>query len=606
MTPNAESRPRQITATLRYLPRALRLVWDAHHGLALLLSATTLLQALLPAAGAWVGKLVVDGVVQATSNPAYPLSDLGLLVGLAFGVALAGQALSTLAEISQDLLRELLTQRINITIIEKATSLDLSYYETPAFYDMLQRAQQEASYRPLAMMQGTFSLMRSIITLASLVALLLRFSLWIVLVVAITSLPALWMQSVYGRARFQLYSERAPEWRKLNYLGLLLTAKHFAKEIKLFRLSPALLEWYKRLYSKFYRENRALSIKRNLAGAGLQLLALLGYYGSYFAVILQAIGARITLGDLTMYTAVLMQVQNIAGSLMLDLAGLYEQGLFLGNLFAFLELQPRIPPGGSGQPAPAALHSGIQMHNVTFRYPGAGQAALHHIDLTIAPGEKIALVGENGAGKTTLIKLLTRLYDPTEGTITFDGIPLREIDPASLHSRIGVIFQDFVQYYLSGRENIGFGQIEAMADEERIRAAAEKSGAHEVLSRLADGYDTILGRWFDDGGTDLSVGQWQKVALARAYMRDAPILILDEPTAALDAKAEYEVYKRFRDLSIERTVILISHRFSTVRMADRIIVLNNGHIVEQGTHEELLAAGGTYANMFNLQAEGYR
>jgi ATP-binding cassette subfamily B protein len=338
----------------------------------------------------------------------------------------------------------------------------------------------------------------------------------------------------------------------------------------------------------------------------VQLLALLGYYGGYLAVILQAIGGHITLGDLTMYSGVLMQAQSTAGALMSSLADLYEQNLFLSNLFTFLKLQPRIPPGGRGEPAPEILRSGLEMRNVTFQYPGISEPVLHNINLTVAPGEKIALVGENGAGKTTLIKLLARLYDPTEGIILLDGADLREVDIASLHARIGVIFQDFVQYPLTGRENIGFGQIEALEDDARIQAAAQKSGAHNVLNSLPKGYDTVLGRWFDEEGPDLSVGQWQKIALARAYMRDAPILILDEPTASLDAKSEFEVFKHFKELAADRTVILISHRFSTVRMADRIIVLNNGHIAEQGTHEELLAAGGVYATLFNLQAEGYR
>ncbi len=559
----------------------------------------------MPAASAWVGKLVIDGVVQVTANPAEDLNQVGLLVGLAFGVAIAGQLLNILAQGSQDLLRDLLGQRINVLIIEKAVTLDLSYYETPAFYDMLQRAQQEAGHRPLAMLQQIFSLVRGAITLVSLVILLLRFSPWVVLVLIVTGLPALFVQSAYGQASFKMYSGRTLAWRQLMYLSLLLTARPFVKEIKLFGLAPILLERYSRLYARFYRENRDLLIRRNLGSAVLQLVALVGYFGAYLAVILQAIGRRITLGDLTMYSGVLMQAQAAAMSLMVSLADLYEQKLFLGNLFAFLELQPHIPADGTGCPAPPVLQSGIEMRNVTFRYPGSSESVLCNINLKIAPGEKIALVGENGAGKTTLIKLLTRLYDPTEGQIIFDGVDLREMDVASLHRQIGVIFQDFVQYHLTGRENIGFGQVEASDDMARIRTAAEKSGAHSVLNSLPNGYETVLGRWFDEKGPELSIGQWQKIALARAYMRDAPILILDEPTAALDAKAEYEVYRHFKELAADRTVLLISHRFSTVRMADRIVVLNKGHVIEQGTHEELLAAGGLYATMFNLQAESY-
>ncbi len=593
-------------AALASISRTLRLVWDAHPSLTILLAGTTILQGLIPATSAWVGKLVVDGVVQAIANPAGRVAQLTALVVLAFTIALAGQILNSLAQVSQDILRDLLGQRINTMIIEKATTLDLSYYETPAFYNMLQRAQQEANYRPLSMLNQTFALIRGTITIISLIALLLRFSPWLVLVLVVTGLPALFVQSAYGRAAFRMYSGRTPAWRELMYLSSLLTAKRSIKEIKLFGLAPTLTGRYKELYARFYRENRSLSIKRNLGNIAMQLVSLLGYYGAYFAVILQTVSSRITLGDLTMYSNVLMQAQATANTLMFSLADLYEQNLFINNLFAFLELQPRIQPGGNGRPAPESFRSGIEMRNVTFRYPGTGKPVLNNINLKIRPGEKLALVGENGAGKTTLIKLLTRLYDPDEGVITLDGIDLREIDLDSLHARMGVIFQDFVRYHLSGHENIGFGQIGTLGNEEYIQAAAKKSGAHEVLSNLPKGYDTILGRWFDDEGMDISVGEWQKVALARAYIRDAPILILDEPTASLDAKAEYEIFKHFKDLTIDRTAILISHRFSTVRMADRILVLKDGQIVEQGSHDELITVNGLYATMFNLQAKGYR
>ncbi|MBN2001905.1 MAG: ABC transporter ATP-binding protein [Anaerolineae bacterium] len=403
-----------------------------------------------------------------------------------------------------------------------------------------------------------------------------------------------------------MQNRRAPAWRNLMYLGYLLTDQSFVKEIKIFGLAQTLLGRYKQLYRQFYEENRGLALRRSLGNGGLQILALLAHFGGYLAVILRTAAGYLTLGDLTMYSAILTQAQATAGAIMFGLADLYEQNLFINNLFTFLGLQPHIPSNGGGKPIPEALRTGIQMQNVTFHYPGVDEPVLREINLKIAPGEKIALVGENGAGKTTLIKLLARLYDPTEGTITFDDMDLREVNVASLHHQIGVIFQDFVRYPCSGRENIGFGQVEALGDDERIQASARKSGAHEVLANLPNSYDTVLGRRFDDQGPDLSYGQWQKIALARAYMRDAPVLILDEPTASLDAKSEYEVFKHFKELAKERTVILSSHRFSTVRMADRIIVLDDGRIVEEGSHEELMNAGALYAAMFNMQAEGYR
>lgn len=593
-------------AALAGIPRALRLVWDTQPLLTVLLGAITLFQALVPAATAWVGKLVVDGVVGAMANPAEGLRPLLPLVGLALGIALGGQLLNSVAQLLQELLRDLLGRRINLLIIEKAITLDLSYYENPEFYDMLQRAQQEAGHRPLAMLQQIFSLGRGLLTLASFVILLVSFSPWLVLAVIGTGLPAFFVQSAYGRANFTLQSQRALAWRRLIYLGFLLTDQSFAKEIKLFGLAPTLLKRYKQLYQRFYEENRGLAVKRAVGNALLQGVALLAYFGGYVAVMVRTIAGYLTLGDLTLYSAILMQAQSTVNTIMFGLADLYEQNLFITNLFAFLSLEPHIPSNGSGKLAPETLRSGIDLQNVTFQYPGAARPVLREINLKIAPGEKVALVGENGAGKTTLIKLLARLYDPSEGKITLDGVDLREVNVASLHSRVGVIFQDFVRYPFSGRENIGFGQIEALEDEPRIEAAARKSGAHEVLAGLPQGYDTILGRRFDDQGPDLSYGQWQKIALARAYVRNAPLLILDEPTASLDAKAEYEVFKHFKELAADRTVILISHRFSTVRMADRIVVLEEGRIVEQGTHDALMNAGGLYAAMFNMQAEGYR
>lgn len=563
-----------------------------------------LLQSLTPAATSYAGKLIVDGVVQAIDS-ALDLYSMLPAVALALSVALMGALFSRGSQLAQQLLGDLLSNRINEMIINQAISLDLSFYENPCFYDMLQRAQREAGFRPLTLLTQMLTIVGSIITTLSLLVLLLRFNPLIVLVLVTTTLPVLFVQARYGQEAFRLFNWRTVEARKLAYYSQLLTSERCVKEIKLFNLAQLFFERYRALSARFYRENRSLAVRRNLAGAALALLSLLGYYGCYVYIISRAVAGTITLGDLTLYGSVFLQLQGSLTGLLTGLSTIYESALFIGNLFAFLELRPMISPSANGRQPPEKWKEGVVFHNVSFRYPGTTRYVLRNINLCIRPGEKIALVGENGAGKTTLVKLLTRLYDPTEGHITLDGVDLREYDLDSLRRCIGVIFQDFVHYYLSARENIGLGQVEALNDRERIVAAAQKSGAHAVISALPEGYETMLGRWFDDGH-QLSMGEWQKVALARAFMRNANLLILDEPTASLDARTEYEVFQQFSALTRDRAAVLISHRFSTVRMAERIIVLERGRIVEEGSHEQLLRRDGIYAMLFNMQADNYR
>ena len=599
---------REFWEALRNTPEAFRLVWSASRPAALVGVSLTLVAAVLPAAQAWAGKLIIDAIVNATRQgmePAGGLRYVAPYLALEFALVLIGSMTGQVRSLFDRILQSQLTNHVNSLIIRKAISLDLQFFENPIFYDTLQNARRQADVSALNIVNATLQMLQQVITLISLVALLLRFSPWLAVIVFVTAIPAFLSQSQYAERAFRAVSRRAPEARLLNYLEALLTGNDTVKEIKLFGLGEPLLKRYQTLFNQFYLEDRAIAERRTIAGLGWGLLSNLAYYGSYAWIVLRTIAGLITLGDMTMFLAIFRQSQSSIRSLLDSLNRLYESNLFLDNLITYLKLQPLLVAPANGRTAPAPIRDGIEFRNVSFCYPGSDVYVLRDLNLHIQPGERIALVGLNGAGKTTLIKLLTRLYDPTEGQVLLDGVDLRDYDLNSLHQRFGVIFQDFVRYQFTVQENIGFGQVDALDDLARIRDAADRGGASPIIENLPQGYDTMLGRRWEKG-QELSGGQWQKIALARAFMRRAEVLVLDEPTSALDAEAEYEVFRRFGELMEGRIAVLISHRFSTVRMADRIVVLSAGKILEVGSHAELIQLDGAYARLFNLQAEGYR
>ncbi len=593
--------------TLAGLPRAFGLVWSAHPGFTVSLAAMALIGGVLPGATAWISKLLIDAVVGAANHGggAAVVHRVVILVALQLALYLGSALLSSLQTLVQSALQELTGNRVQLTLMEHANRLDLAFFEDPKFYDSLQQAQREATQRPLGMVQQLFNMARSLITFLSMVALMARLG-WVVAVVAlIAPIPSFIASSRYGWQGYRLAMRQSPDRRRMGYYMDLLTRDTYNKEIKLFGLGEHFIERWKVFAARFYRENAILLRHRTLMGYLWGSLTTLVTSGTFLYVALQAIARRLTLGDLTLYTQAVSNVQSSFQSFLGSISSLYEGGLYLNNLFEFLDYEPTIRNRPDAVPLALPLHVGIEFRNVSFTYPGKKVPALRSISFRVDLDETVALVGQNGAGKTTIVKLLTRLYDPDEGQIFLDGRDIREYDLASLRRAIGVIFQDYVTYFFSAAENIGVGRLDGMEDREQIEDAAGKSGAAAVIERLPKGYETTLGRWFDEG-TQLSGGEWQKVALARAFMRDAEVLILDEPTASLDARAEYEIFARMQALTEGKMALFISHRFSTVRLADRILVLEDGLIKEDGTHVELLALGGTYAELFNLQAAAYR
>ena len=594
--------------TFTYILKAFSLIWGAAPKALMLMLMVTLLAGLLPAAQAWMTKLIVEGaieIVQDGKDIWGGLLTLWPLFAVEFALLFFTLVNTQLKLPVERILQYKLNFQVNLLLIRKALVLDLSYFEEAAFYDKLQNARQESHMRTIQIVGGSFVALRNIITLLSYLLLIVRFGPWLILMLLVASVPGFLVDKLYAQQNFQMVSGQAAIRRTMEYISELLTVDRYVKEIKLFQVGDTLLNRYSESFWQLFEEDMALTKQRTWAKVGLGGVGLLSYYAAYIWIILNIVSGTITFGDALMFVIIFQRGQNEINSLSINLSMLYENTLFLSHLFTYLNLERKMTHALNPHPMPSVIREGIEFRNVSFRYPSTSEWVLRHINLTLRPDESMALVGTNGAGKTTLIKLLTRLYDPTEGQILLDGVDLRDYDLVEWQQKIGVIFQSFVRYQFTACENIGFGQVGALHDQDRILQAAHKGGADLVISALPQQYDTVLGKWFE-GGHELSGGQWQKVALSRAFMREAEILVLDEPTAALDAEQEYLIFQRFQQLTQGRLAILISHRFSTVRLADRIAVIEDGQIAELGNHEELLAQNGTYAHLFNIQAEGYR
>jgi ATP-binding cassette, subfamily B, bacterial len=601
---------------MRHLPRLIALVWDTHRGYSVTMVVLRGLRAVLPLAVLWIGKLIIDDVVGLVTTPPAaalaPLADrhLAELVAVELALAVAGEVLARFSALVESLLGDLVANRTSVDLMRHAASLDLEQLEDAEIYDKLERARRQTVGR-IGLVTGLLSSLQDLITLISLAAALTLYVPWLLALLALAVLPSFLGETRFAALAYSLLFSWTAERRQLDYLRYVGASDVSAKEVKLFGLADFLVDRYATLSDEFYEANRALAVRRSIVASLLALVGTLGYYGAYATIIyLTVIGyqspaGRFTIGVLTFLAASFRQSRELIQRVLLSASQLVEQSLYLEDLFSFLALTPKIRSSPGALAVPAPIREGFLFEDVGFRYPGSERWAVRHLSFRLNPGERLALVGENGAGKTTLAKLLARLYDPTEGRILLDGRDLRDYDVASLRQNLGVIFQDFYRYDFPVRENIAVGDIDRLDDQPAIENAARRSLADSVTARLPGGYDQMLGRRFEQG-VDLSGGEWQKVALARAYLREAQLLILDEPTAALDARAEYEVFQRFAELTVGRMAVLISHRFSTVRMADRILVLTRGELVEQGSHDELLEKAGLYSELFHLQAAGYR
>jgi ATP-binding cassette subfamily B protein len=623
-----ESLKQSIVGTTAALPQVMRLVWEASPAITIGLFITTAIAGIIPSISVGISLMLTNAVVRGILInhshladrvtfadlsvgwlPGPTLSAVGMIVFLAVAqliVFAVSALLNTLRNITQQLLQNSVSMRIQLMVMEKAASLDLQFYEDPASYDLLRRAQNDSINRPVLMIATAFGLLQTLLTFITMIALLLGIGPLLALLALVSPIPAFIADTRYGWRGYNIARWGSRLMRRMNYMVSLVTTDSFAKEVKLFGLGHYFIERYRLIATAFYDSQRSQLVRRYMTGFVLGNLSTIVTSITYLYVALQAIAGRLTLGHLTAYTQAAMQVQNSIQSILSGFSGMYEHNLYLNNLLELMAKEPSMPVAEKPVAVPQPLRGEIRFEHVSFAYPGAEKTALNDLSFTIKAGETLAVVGRNGAGKTTLFKLICRLYDPIEGRILIDGIDLREFEPDELRRQIGAMFQDYVDYQATASENIGLGNVPEIANRDAVVTASKEAGSDELISRLPAGYDTALGKWFD-AGVNLSGGEWQKVALARAFMREeADVLVLDEPTASLDAESEHAVFESFRTLARGRTTIVISHRFPTVRMAHTIIVLDHGQVVETGTHDELVALGGKYARMFALQAEGYR
>ena len=591
-------------SALRNVPAVLKIVWDSGPGVVVFGLISRVFSSLLPVVLLWITKLIVDRIVHAVSAHQAVQPGIWWLVGAEFGLAVLNSILLRSIDYSDSLLADKYTRYVSIRVMDHAASLDLIAYEDPVFYDRLERARVQATDR-LVMIQAIGRLVQQAITTITLSVSIMFFSPWLMLLLIAGVLPAFLGESHFAFLGYAKNFRQTPMRRQLDYLRVLGGSKEAAKELKLFGLRKFLSDRFTKLSDEIYDQNVTLNRRKLIGGAALSMIGTAGYYSAYVFVIWRTANGTLSIGSMTFLTLAIQQASSNIEQIFSTIAAIGDQALFLTDLLAFFEMKPTIRSKPNALSAPRPIVRGVEFRNVSFSYPGNSRRVLDSINFKLHTGERLALIGENGQGKTTIVKLITRLYDPTEGQILLDGIDLREYDLEDLHREIGVIFQDFMRYEMTALENIAVGRVEAMGDLESLKSAARKSLADQTIERLPLGYDQMLGRRFDQG-VDLSGGEWQKVALARAYLRDAQLLILDEPTAALDARSEFEVFHRFAELTAGKMALFISHRFSTVRSADRILVLENGRITEEGTHDQLSRMGGRYAEMFEMQASSYR
>ncbi len=606
---------RERLGALRNLPPFLRMIWDTSHALTLATLLLRLLRALLPVVTLYIGKLIIDEVVHLVAIPNAPdtlqqwfSTGLGVrlawLLAIEFGLAVIADVLGRVVSLTDGLLAEKFSNATSMKLMAHAATLDLEDFEDSELQDRLERARRQTTGR-MVLMSQLFGQAQDIITIVSFGAGLVIYAPWLIALLGLALVPAFLGEAHFNAQSYSLAYRRTPERRELDYVRTMAASVESAKEVKIFGLSDFLIERFHRLSTDLFRANRALAVRRATWGGLLTTLGTIGYYIAYGYLAWSTLEGRFSIGDLTFLAGSFRRLRGLLEGLLIGFSQTAGQALYLDDLYSFFTIEPEIRSPDNPRPFPTPIRQGFAFEDVGFQYPGAERWAVRHLTFTLRAGEVLALVGENGAGKTTVVKLLARLYDPDEGRILLDGHDLREYDLAELRAHMGVIFQDFVRYHLSAGENIAVGRIDARHDQQRVEAAAHRSLADDVIAKLPEGYDQMIGKRFR-GGVDLSGGEWQKIAIARAYMRDADVLILDEPTAALDARSEFEVFQRFKELSDNRTAVLISHRFSSVRMADRILVLINGQTDAIGTHQELLAQRGRYAELFELQAAGYR